>query len=101
MTDPPPDLEQIRAGAAQARRAIDTLRRTGGIATRADLQRHWGLTASTVRDYTRHPDFPAPINATAIAAGESKSPVWSIAEADLWRHTPRRPGPAPSKNAGT
>lgn len=90
-----PDLDARAKEASAARRAWDALERTGGVANITEIARQWGVEPQTVRDYReRHPaDGPDPWPEPVEKFGRVE--LFLVAEAALWRATPRRRGPRP------
>ena len=82
MTAPAPDD-------AQEMRAL--IERVGGVATVVDLALRWDISRQRVHELTQHPSFPKPV----AMIGGGRVALYSIAEADDWRATPRRPGRPP------
>jgi hypothetical protein len=70
----------------------------GGLASLMDLAREWGISKARVHEIAKRPDFPAPV--AEVAAGTSRAiALYSRAQAQAYRDTPRKPGPKP-RNAG-
>jgi predicted DNA-binding transcriptional regulator AlpA len=53
----------------------------GGLCSRADLARRWGVTKPTITEMTRQPDFPTPVTEV------NGRPVWAAVDCDQWRST--------------
>jgi hypothetical protein len=82
---------------ADPSRAANRLRRAiaagGGIATQAELARHWGVNRARARQLAGEPGFPAPV---ATIGG---SDVWAVGEVDAWRAERFGPGRPPVRAA--
>lgn len=87
------DLDALRRAVERARRAADELQAAGGVVGQADLANRWGISNAAVAVHTKRPDFPEPV------AFVGTRPLWLAAEVDLYRHTPRKPGPRPGNGS--
>lgn len=81
------DLNELRRRAEAARQSADGLAVKGGLVGLVDLPERWGVDHSTASAHTKRESFPEPYQYVG------DRPLWIAAEVDLWRATPRKPGP--------